>query len=186
MWPRKIKKMLALICALLVVWYWYDAAQRMREHSMGTACAANMHMIHSALALYAQDYDQHLPIASVWMDRTQDYLHGDARTANVFHCPEVRQGPQSYGYGFNGRLSSAPILEYPRETVLVFDSQNTKWNATSVPVALASPLRHERKWPNPADLIMYIDGHVTGIDKQSTFLLPEGGCTIKSDFHPLR
>ena len=182
MWPRKIKKRIALICALLVVWYWYDAAQRMREHYIGNVCAANLRSIYSGLALYAQDYDQHLPIASVWMDRTKDYLHGDARTANVFHCLEVRQGPQSYGYGFNGQLSSAPIPQHPSATVLIFDSQNTQWNATSSPVALAFPLRHERKWPNPSDKVMCIDGHVTGVTKQDASPLPGGGLTIKSDF----
>ncbi len=183
MWSRKakVKWIVTVPCVLVVVWYWYDAATRMSGYYVGKACAVNLHRIYSGLALYAQDYDQQLPIASVWMDRTKDHLQSDRRPLSVFHCPAVSQGSQAFGYGFNRVLSSAPINRYPSETVLVFDSQNTHWNANSDPVLVAYPVRHERKWPKPMDNAVCIDGHMRRIRTIDIFPLASGGATIKAN-----
>lgn len=161
MLTRRTKTVAALSCTVIALGYMLFGATRMREHYAGSTCAANLRSIGVGLALYAQDYDQTLPFASVWMDRTQRYLPGDAHsTQYFFRCPAVHQGPEAYGCAFNRLLSGEHVPREAGSALLVFDSQNTQWNAAGDPTEFAMPSRHEQGWPHPYNNFLFADGHV--------------------------
>lgn len=131
-------------------------------------CAANLHSLHTGLALYAQDYDQSLPVAAVWMDRARPYLHGKNRDPRyIFHCSEARLKPLAYGYAFNRLLSGAVLHQNSVSTVLVYDSQDTRWNATDAVAAFADPPRHHPSSKHTFDFVLFTDGHTQEADAQT-------------------
>jgi hypothetical protein len=104
--------------------------------------------------MYANDYDNYLPLAGQWMDNVRPYVKGD----DVFHSLAVSQHkPSAYGFALNSTLagtSQTDILE-PATKPMVFDSTMLTRNATAGVSTLPSPPRYGKD-----NLIGYADGHV--------------------------
>ena len=182
---RKTKRIAFSLCAGLLLWYWYTTFKVMREFWAENNCVANLHALHTGLALYAQDYDQSLPVADVWMDRTKPYLHREDRDPRyIFHCSQVPLKPLAYGYAFNRLLSGAVLHQDSASTVLVYDSQDTRWNANAAATAFADPPRHHSASKHPFDFVIFTDGHTQEADAQTIKILSRQAPPSKTTLAP--
>lgn len=105
------------------------------------------------LQLYSGDNDGRLPLANAWMDGLDPYV----QAKDNFHSPAVAAiDPTAYGYALNSAVAGHAIAEYPTPaTVLgIFDSTDTKRNATDPTTTLPNPPRYSE-----GNAIGYLDGH---------------------------
>ncbi|MBS1708827.1 MAG: hypothetical protein JSS65_08925 [Armatimonadetes bacterium] len=107
--------------------------------------AANLKSIHTALMLY-YDSEGQFPSADGWMDATLDRLKtadmADTETKKKLQGPSG--GTNGYGYSYNDAVAQKVKSEVrdPSRTVLVYESQDNKWNAHG------SPAEETKKSPN--------------------------------------
>jgi hypothetical protein len=128
-----------------------------RFQAQTTTCLSNVKQIGLAQMMYVSDYDERLPAASRWMTDSEPYI----RNRNVYRCPTVAMtSPQGYGYAFNSRLSLKQLkhVKSPADTVMVYDSSSTAWNASDVATSMPKPGRH-RTGAQFANSVGYVDGH---------------------------
>lgn len=99
----------------------------------------NLKALHRALMAY-HDSEERFPDAQAWMDaalpytRTSDLKEDEER--KKFQNPLIRPGGTDvYGYGFNEALAGKFVddIADPERTVLIYDSQETGWNAHGDP-----------------------------------------------------
>lgn len=131
---------------------------RIRER----ACLSYLKIDAQAIALYTQDYDEHLPPSRVWMDGIQPFISQvpKVRGRDPLHCPEAAPLGKSdwqvqYGYAFDSRLSQKSLANIAShsKTRLIYDSTNLARNASDPGASIA--YRHERRAN-----VGFIDGHV--------------------------
>jgi hypothetical protein len=104
----------------------------------------NLEVIQTALKL-VHDSDGVYPKAAEWMDkiknriRTEDLSKTDALQKLVDPAAGGAQGV--YGFAFNEAASEQYIDDLPQkgETILVFQSVNTEWNAHGTPEEVGRP-----------------------------------------------
>lgn len=102
----------------------------------------NLLAIHKAL-MQAVDSDGGFPPAAKWMDaallrlKTSDLSEEEAK--DKLRVPGSAAG--SYGYGFNSALDSRHPDDFraKRDTILVYESKSTGWNAAGDPANDAAP-----------------------------------------------
>src|SRR5690242_18323242 len=76
---------IAILAAIL-----FPVFAQAREKARSAACLSNQKQIGTAVQMYVQDYDEHLPNACAW---GKAWLHGDAAK----ECPpEVAAGVPAY------------------------------------------------------------------------------------------
>jgi type II secretory pathway pseudopilin PulG len=124
-----------------------------RERARQASCMSNIRQLSLAMQMYAQDYDDRLPLRARWMDSLLPYTKNEA----LLHCPSVRPGGQtSYGYAFNSPLAGKKRskLPSPATTPVLYDSRNLARNASDPMTSLPNPPRHL------GNVIGYADGHV--------------------------
>lgn len=110
--------------------------QEMRVYSGTTS--ENLKAIHQALLLY-HDSEGQYPQAEGWMDaawlrlKTADMEEAEAK--KKLQSPGMVGMADQYGYAFNQALSGKFVddIKDPDNTVLIFDSSNTDWNAHGDP-----------------------------------------------------
>ncbi len=111
--------------------------------------------------MYAQDYDERLPIASNWQTDLVPYTKNE----RLFHCPEVPTGteqstPVGTNYAYNSAMDMMKTkrLAEPAKTILTYDSTNFSQNANDALASLPSPGRH-RTASSKGNNIGFADGH---------------------------
>ena len=111
----------------------------------------NVKQISLGVLLYANDYDDELPLGASWMTGLGPYLKNNA----LFHSPAVPTG--DYGYALNSAIAGTAetTITAPATTIMVFDSTDLKFNASDPTTTLPSPPRYGSK-----NTIGYADGHV--------------------------
>ena len=100
---------IAILAAIL-----FPVFAQAREKGRQTTCASNLKNLGTAVLLYAQDYDEHLPLAAysrsdadfaTWHDLTEPYTRSKA----IWHCPSSAVSPTDASgkitthYGYNVR-----------------------------------------------------------------------------------
>lgn len=120
------------------------------SHSSRYSCISQMKQLSMSLIQYAQDFDEHLPIASNWVDGTYPYNKREM----IYHCTEFQyiNGVKNennrlspiYGYAFNSALSAQSIqTDRKPDTLLLCDSNIPGRNANGFDhAALANPPNH--------------------------------------------
>jgi hypothetical protein len=98
-----------------------------REVKWQARCIQNLRKICSAIFVYAQDWDEHLPPEQKWMDAAKMHLSPE-ELSQVFTCPSAYS---PFGYAFNSALGNLPLerLSHPATTVMLFECDATKPNA---------------------------------------------------------
>jgi len=140
---------IAILAAIL-----FPVFARAREKARQTSCLSNVKQIMTGVLMYAQDYDEVLPVASHWdaLDNTApsttytiwyESIYPYVANWQIFICPsQKRANPQggAPGYGWNyqefgyrsssgslGSHYSTPLGEIlqPAQTIVVGDSEDT-------------------------------------------------------------
>jgi prepilin-type processing-associated H-X9-DG protein len=145
-----------------------------RSTARRVSCLSNVKQMGLANIMYAQDYDDRLPIASNWQTDLVPYTKNE----RLFHCPEVSTGteqstPSGTNYAYNSALDMMKTkrLAEPANTVLIYDSTNFSQNANDALTSLPSPGRH-RLASSRGNNIGFADGHAKS--QPDTGLLPNG------------
>ncbi len=127
----------------------YPVFVRAREKAKQVQCIHNQLQIARALTLYAADYDDTLPPASLWTDGVRPYLSDEA----FLQCPSVHH--LECGYAFYQPLSNRKIKEIsqPSYTPMLFDSTKGQRNYADSGESLA--FRHLN-----GVIVAFVDGHV--------------------------
>ena len=132
---------IAILAAIL-----FPVFARAREKARQTSCLSNVKQIMVSVHMYAQDYDEVLPIASHWSTAAgtvvwDQSLQPYAANQQIFICPSERnkQHARELGYGWNytefGYQHSSGALQYnystplgeiesPAETILLGDNED--------------------------------------------------------------
>jgi prepilin-type processing-associated H-X9-DG protein len=138
----------------------FGGGQREGQEVAAT-CMGQVQRLARAIAMYDVDYDDHLPLARRWSDRTYPYLLQES----LYRCPAR---PDTPGYAFNGNLAGARIRDAHDTSTLVmlFDSSMGKPNAADTGESLCMPPRHAG-----ANSIGYLDGHaiLSGAPNRAAF-----------------
>lgn len=123
-------------------------------------CGENQRHLAQGILMYAQDYDEHLPIAGKWMDASSPYVGNKLD----FRCPGVvRRHQEGFGYGFNSDLSSraVPTIKNPSMTPLIYDSEDRRWNATGPGLREEADARRHSYHHIGKNFYTFLDGHVS-------------------------
>jgi hypothetical protein len=164
--------------------YLRRAREAGREYTRYQGCIDNAKQMAQGAQMYAQDYDDHLPAATAWMDAEAPYVdRSGTKDRPAFRCPTVANAdPKAYGYAFNSQYGGKPLakISAPATAGIVYDSTNLARNATDAVKSLPSPGRHlarARRFRSVhVDVMGYADGHVKPVtDKGQTAQLSSGG-----------
>jgi len=103
-------------------------------------CQENMHHISTALAEYAQDWDQTLPASANWADAISKRMDA-GQVRNRFKCKETTT---PYSYLYNSKLSGLGTqdLERPYETPAIYEGRAFEFNAASDGIEVPFEKRH--------------------------------------------
>jgi len=98
---------------------------RAREKARQSTCASNLHRLSNAAMMYAQDYDEKLPLAGSWSDVFASY----EKDKQVYTCPASKS---MGGYSLYGKLEGASMAKIadPSGTPMLFDT-NAGWNSSA-------------------------------------------------------
>ena len=124
-------------------------------------CMSHLKVLAQAELLYAQDYDDRLPLTSRWAEAIESRVRR-ATTPEIkgdpFRCPAA-ESPGSYG--MNNHLDGVPIakLEVPAMTVLLFDADAPIRSFAGDALNLAR--KRHGSVPNAA----FADGHAKGLNQ---------------------
>ena len=119
---------IAILAAIL-----FPVFARAREAARATSCKNNVKQITTGILMYAQDYDEILPINNPvrWYNAIDAYV----KNAGVLRCPSYVQTQRGYGTNVNliGWSSSQTLaaVQSPAETVLVGDAAQCNANVSS-------------------------------------------------------
>jgi prepilin-type processing-associated H-X9-DG protein len=99
--------------------------------------------------MYAQDYDERLPVGERWTTCVDPYI----RNTSLHACPARLD--LSWGYAMHRSLPETPmrVIAQPAMTPMLFDSE------LGVPSALSVPSDAAARHPGGAN-VAYVDGHV--------------------------
>ncbi|MCD6362117.1 MAG: DUF1559 domain-containing protein [Armatimonadetes bacterium] len=130
----------------------FPAFVRAREKARQASCISNLKQLDLAMLMYAQDYDEVLPLAHSWCDATLAYT----RDRSVYVCPnEPRaQGTYALNDGVAGWNLSAIVS--PAETVGIFESR-PGWNLCGGPQLIEC--RH-----NEGANVGFVNGYVKWVN----------------------
>jgi hypothetical protein len=145
-----------------------------RESGRTNICLSNVQQISRGMAMYAQDYDDHLPVATNWMDGIAPYAESaGAKDGGVMQCPTiVVSNPKAFGYAYNSKLSGRSFtkLTGAAMTPIVYDSSNLSRNASDPQTSMPNPPRHRarrmRAGGGRLNIMGYADGHAKAINSQ--------------------
>lgn len=150
-----------------ILWVYISEAFRGKREFTPKGCMENLKAVGQALNIYLEANGAYPP-AERWMDELILYLHADDVTRESqkrkLACPEVGDGETSFGYAFNGELSSlwSDEVSNPAETPAIYDSNKLEWNAHDE-AALESLPQKERKSGNNA---VFADGHAGPVKRR--------------------
>jgi prepilin-type processing-associated H-X9-DG protein len=148
---------LVLACILIPVF------GQARAKARQTVCASNLKTISGAMLMYAQDYDDQLPLTENWMDSVAAFSPPPSKEASkesVYHCPSIQEGDAVYGYAFNQNVAAKPTAKIKKwySKMLIYDSTTLTRNASDPGTSLSKIGRHSQ-----GNNIAFVDGHVKWI-----------------------
>jgi prepilin-type processing-associated H-X9-DG protein len=121
-----------------------------------TDCFTNLNELHKGLMMYAQDYNERIPIASNWTNGLGPY------TRTTMICPGV-ENPKGIdtkliktGYALNSNVAGVhfPEISQPSSTLLFYDSSVLGRNVSDPGTSLPVPGRH-----GGFNSVCFVDGH---------------------------
>jgi hypothetical protein len=152
-WPLAWMKGI-IFCAMGVglLWVLLAPAFRHRGKASDPSCSSNLKLQSLGLRMYAQDYDEHFPLADDWRDVVYPYVNNEY----IFHCPAVEDRKVST-YAFNRSLATVNRERILKQEVtpMVFDA-TADLGETGGAELLPSPPRHQGE----TNVIGFVDGHV--------------------------
>lgn len=154
-WVALLLACLAILGTLL---FW--PAHPHRQASKTSACMSNLKRASLGMMMYANDNDDRFALRDEWCDAIYPYT----KQADILQCPVMATG--TYGYAFNGALSSATFEKVPQPGAvpMIYESVNPIRNASDLVTSLPKPGRHITKGATTGkDIIAYVDGHVKGV-----------------------
>jgi prepilin-type processing-associated H-X9-DG protein len=126
-----------------------------RDKAQQAVSLSNLKQIALCIILYAKDHNEVLPDADQWIDQIRPYV----KTESVFRDPAAPD--QKWSYAFNSNLSGVTIseIENPATTVLLFESDADKKNASGEGDTVPTPGRHSKGTD-----YAFADGHPKWLD----------------------
>jgi prepilin-type processing-associated H-X9-DG protein len=125
-----------------------------RERARAMVCISHLRHVGSAMLMYADDYDGHLPRRENWCDAVLPYVRSpqDNPPQRVFSCPSLADQPS--GQAYNAQLSALSVarIASPFATAEIYDARGG-WNLAGG-ADLAAP-RH-----NDGLYLLFVDAHV--------------------------
>ncbi|MGD9495617.1 MAG: hypothetical protein AB7Y46_04835 [Armatimonadota bacterium] len=146
-------------------------AGKLRDDAAREACASNLKQLGLAMLMYAQDYDERLPIADRWCGATYPYI----RNREIHHCPA---DDAAFSYAFNYKLSRQPLtaVRQPAHAIALYESEIGKGDAFDWPdfpgASVPDPARHPE-----GNNYGFVDGHVMCAEP--------GSCGVQEDAYRL-
>ena len=144
--------MIPILAAIL-----FPVFAQARAKARTTVCLSNVKQQTLGVLMYAEDFDERLPVAAEWMTVTQPYVKNNA----AMHCSAfpngiAEDGSQAYGYAYNSHLDRAveSKVKFPSTTPLLYDSSTLTPNATDPLTSLPNPPRHQDR-----NVMSFADGH---------------------------
>lgn len=134
----------AVGCIYVIGWLLAGMFLPLRIIGQSVTCQASVFHMTRAFRMYADDFDDRLPPATGWMERTMVYVDKEPR----FHCPAVASpGENLYGYAMNEKVSAKPLdkIDDPDETPVVYDSTNLARSVFDPVATLPRPGRHRTR-----------------------------------------
>jgi hypothetical protein len=115
-------------------------------------CTRNLKGLSTAVAIYANDWDETLPPARAWGDQVAARL--PRNEPDVFRCPAAGS---PYGYAFNRALDGLSLarVEHPADTVVVLECDAANRNAAGDQASVPRPGRHVGN-----SIYAFVDGQV--------------------------
>ncbi|HMS54266.1 MAG TPA: hypothetical protein PKA27_02605 [Fimbriimonadaceae bacterium] len=104
------------------------------KRTYSASSVENLKALHTAMMLYHESEGQ-FPVASGWMDALRSRVQTNDLDASEAMKKFVRPGakPGEFGYAMNSEASGKYEGDLPKETILVFESDDMKWNASAKP-----------------------------------------------------
>jgi len=130
---------------------------RARESARKAECMSNLKQLALAVLMYANDYDERLPLAKNWSDGIYPYVKNRA----VFSCPDTPKLKSGYAYNRSLEGMNPSELANADSTVVLFESDKG-WNAAGGGELLPTQPRHLGD-----DVLAFADGHVAARSRAS-------------------
>jgi prepilin-type processing-associated H-X9-DG protein len=135
-----------------------------REKARASVCISHMRLVGSAMLMYADDYDGHLPPRENWCDAVLPYVSAPQASSSrrAFSCPSLADQPS--GQAFNAQLSAHSVsrITSPFATAELYDARGG-WNLAGG-AELAAP-RH-----NHGLYLLFADGHIQWMQRLDSVL----------------
>lgn len=133
-----------------------DTEQQTPEQAAQSACMGHLKILALAALMYAQDYQERLPVTTRWAPSLRPYV----RNADDLRCPAAPSLP--VGYAYDRRLMAKPLADIatPQQVMMLGDSAVGGPNPWCELSADTLAPRH-RKAGNAA----FADGHVKWMGK---------------------
>lgn len=95
-----------------------DSERQTPEQAAQSACMAHLKVLALAALMYAQDYQERLPVPTRWAPALRPYV----RNSDDFRCPTAPSLP--VGYAYDRRLLAKPLddIAYPQQVMMLGDS----------------------------------------------------------------
>jgi hypothetical protein len=125
------------------------------NHIGNRSCVSNLKQLNLALTMYAQDYDDHYPLANTWNDALQPYT----KNPSLFNCSEAPDAEHRPTFAMNSHLKETvqSRIKFSDRTVTLFDSV-AGVNLEGGRELFPDPPRHFG-----SQTVGFVDGHVKQI-----------------------
>ncbi len=140
---------IAILAAIL-----FPVFARAREKARQTSCLNNVKQLSTAIAMYAQDYDDRLPFAYSFGDWWYEVLEPYTKNAQIFRCPSKPRYPIGYAWNYAGCGYQPGVTWSPPRTGPIYEGVN----------------RSVYKSPGPAQTIIIGDNWLGGSSYQRYYL----------------
>ena len=169
---------IAILAAIL-----FPVFAQAREKARQTTCTSNMKQMGLAMMMYAQDYDEQLPLSHTadpwWWNDWKYRILPYTKNEDIFNCPSAPANlnrPNGTGpYGINAYIGEAGTWAYhalaaipePAQTLLLGENRDGDWVVEPNPdycstIPLPGPWI-DPGWVRPAHFeganLAYCDGH---------------------------
>ena len=90
------------------------------------------------------------------MNRIRPYV----KDASAYRTPGPKNS-RTFEFAFRRRLSDkdSNLIPKPEQVAMIFDSTDTRWNASGELDLLPNPARYKRTVDTPVNIIAFVDGH---------------------------
>ncbi len=127
-----------------------------KPRPLGMTCIRNLKTQGTAMLIYADDHNGHLPLATNWCNSTRPELREIGHSsADHLSCPVLLSNGKCGGYAFNSMLSNARLPSNGSSHLLMMYESKPGYNLSGQPKTL-----HPRHRHNNGSVQFFADGHV--------------------------